>query len=318
MKPKRFDANHDKTIESFKKKQIIAICVEQNTRLMPYKLQNLTFQIQKNNIEFNVTSLNLPLYEAVGILNNLSLKEVIRYRVKLEQELTDLAKLYKSRNPFHFVNLWIERYYGINELIVPIKFIEEYTFIRKTDPFIIKVWGSAETREFNQPLIPKIAKPDFILLEKDIDCEYTIRELLSEIEKYTKSKRIDDHRYLFSKTEKENEIENISIFIIKEYEGVLQDYFRLEHFVKEDIKQHITNCEIKWLASYATPFDQKNKERLKLDLSVFDYLFAFEQDVKKDGTISNVVYKMALEQDLTVYFDINKIFKLLNQRNEEL
>ncbi len=102
-----------------------------------------------------------------------------------------------------------------------------------------------------------------------------------------------------------------SLFVIKEYSGVLSEYFRLENVVEKEVKNNISEIgEIKWLSSYSTPFDIMNREKLKFDLSEFDYILAFDIDTEKEGTNSNAAKEMALEQNLKINYTLSDLIKL--------
>jgi hypothetical protein len=99
-----------------------------------------------------------------------------------------------------------------------------------------------------------------------------------------------------------------SVFVIKEYSGSLHDYFRLESIVKKEVKKNIPNIrEIKWLSSYSTPFDIMNREKFKFDISDYDYILAFDIDTDRDGTNSNMAKKIALEQNLTIFYTLDEL-----------
>ena len=99
-----------------------------------------------------------------------------------------------------------------------------------------------------------------------------------------------------------------SIFVIKEYTGNLGEYFRLEFLFRKHIKENYSFIkEIVWLSSYSTPFDLMNQEKLKFDLSDFDYIFAFDIDTNIENSNSNIALKLANEQNLKVFFDLEEM-----------
>ena len=93
-----------------------------------------------------------------------------------------------------------------------------------------------------------------------------------------------------------------SLFVIKEYEGVLRDYFLIERLFEETIRKNLPFIsKIVWLASYSTNQDFLKQEELELELSEANYIYSFEDIEDTSKTISNIALNYAKKNALKVY-----------------
>lgn len=188
MKQIKFNAKCDQTIERFKKKTIVAICVESDSRLNSSDKLSIAYKIMEKNGKFTYSRFSTPLYKAVAEINGMSVMELLLHKDSVHNQFVTLAKLYKESNINHFVNIWIEKNYDEDFIIVDAKFIEQYGFLYNINAFIIKVNSINEIRDFNQPTINCINKPNFVLSLEQIDDEEVINTLCKKIQSFKNRK----------------------------------------------------------------------------------------------------------------------------------
>jgi len=194
-----------------------------------------------------------------------------------------------------------------NTFLIEIEYFEKFIDRYKNFPFIN--WGDFSKNEYYPWTIDIIKNAQFILDWKELVTNKSTLKILTEnrndnFDYFFELNDIDINDYIKEKSYRKK------IFIIKEYSGNLNEYFRFKNFLNSEITKKLSeNGEIliNWLDSYVTPFDIMNQEKLIFDIKDYDFVLLLEKE-KELSRNCQIVYDFFVENKIKIYSNINELF----------
>lgn len=278
--------------------------------------KELQFYAKIKKLDFNTCKDDFKLRQSITehLLNNFSDINIGDFELKnymdRDREFTRIIeKLSQS-----IYNIIIEEFDAkltdsANVFLVEMKYFKQFILKFKTCSYVD--WNSiSSSKYYDWDIESLIIGKDVLNWDCLINNKITFDLIKSkEFPKELNEFLTENHKIIINEREKED---HKSLFVIKEYSGnlSLREYFMLVEMVEKTVKSKIPIIkEIKWLSSYSLLFDLMSREELKFDLSEFDYILAYEEDVSQDKTDSNVALKMALEQKKEIIYSLDEIIK---------